>query len=194
VTWWRLRSWKKDLDVLARVLDGLKALREEGPEDTYQNEQEPVAGQEPDVAIAAIRDTFAIVAGASDEATAYFYAALFVQTYNAVSALMIRAAEEDGGAAPAYWPAEVVQHEERRRGIDILTVAPTPVLPCEAGATVGASAVILSPVLKAEAEELAVFRKMDVLLSYEVQFLAFCHPGQRAKKIYRCHENTAGTQ
>jgi NAD(P)H-flavin reductase/hemoglobin-like flavoprotein len=219
LAWWRLRSWKKDLEGLARVRDGSNALQERQTEDAHPNEARPASSQAPDLAIAAIRDTFAIVAGAGDEAAGYFYARLFVchpelrdlfppamdeqrdrllralariadslstpeemasyltqlgrdhrkygvepwmyeavgdaliatlrefagpaftpaaeeawvEAYTAASALMIRAAEEDSATAPAFWPAEVVQHEERRRGIAIVTVAPAHVLPYEAG-------------------------------------------------------------
>jgi len=53
--------------------------------------------------------------------------------YQAASSLMIRAAEEDAAAGPAWWPAEVVEHENRGRGITVLTVAPDQVLPYDAG-------------------------------------------------------------
>ncbi len=55
------------------------------------------------------------------------------QTYEAGSALMIRAAEADAACSPAAWTAEVVRHEDRGNGIAVLTVAPDEVLPYTAG-------------------------------------------------------------
>jgi NAD(P)H-flavin reductase/hemoglobin-like flavoprotein len=47
----------------------------------------------------------------------------WTDAYAAVSALMIQAADEAGASAPAFWPAEVVDIEERFRGMAVLTVA-----------------------------------------------------------------------
>jgi len=55
------------------------------------------------------------------------------QAYTAASSLMIRAAEEDAAAGPAFWTAEVVHHESRGNGIAVLTVAPDEVLRFTAG-------------------------------------------------------------
>ncbi len=55
------------------------------------------------------------------------------QAYQAASALMIRAAEDDSAIAPAYWTAEVVDNEQRGPGIAVLTVAPDQALPYLAG-------------------------------------------------------------
>jgi NAD(P)H-flavin reductase/hemoglobin-like flavoprotein len=57
----------------------------------------------------------------------------WLQAYTAASSLMIRAAEQDAAASPAFWTAEVVQHENRGHGIAVLTVAPDEVLPFTAG-------------------------------------------------------------
>jgi NAD(P)H-flavin reductase/hemoglobin-like flavoprotein len=57
----------------------------------------------------------------------------WAQAYAAVSQLMIKAAEDDGAVAPAFWTAEVVLNEQRRRGISVLTVAPDQLLPYEPG-------------------------------------------------------------
>ncbi len=232
LAWWRLRSWRKDVDVLARVRDGLQNLPDstgeadepasELPrpdESTPRGASAEAPSPSPDPAIAAIRHTFASVADAGDDAAAYFYARLFVrspelrelfppamdeqrdrlfhalgriveslsspeelasyltqlgrdhrkysvepamyetvgaalvatlrafagddftpaaeeawvQAYTAASALMIRAAEEHGAAAPPYWPAEVVQHEKHDHGVAVLTVAPEEPLRYEAG-------------------------------------------------------------
>ncbi len=143
LAWWRLRSWKKDLDLLARLRDGLRALPDEpdspermteagGPEadgapeasdraeasdrsqgphrvaastrlepppppgsdgETPDGEPGDPAAAAPDVArqseagqseagqsdpaMAAIKETFARLAEAGDDATAYFYGSLF---------------------------------------------------------------------------------------------------------------------
>ena len=55
------------------------------------------------------------------------------QAYQAASALMIRAAEDDSALAHAYWTAEVVANERRAPGIAVLTVAPDQPLPYLAG-------------------------------------------------------------
>ncbi len=57
----------------------------------------------------------------------------WTKAYQAASALMIRAAEEDSAVAPAFWTAEVIGHEQRRPGIAVLTVAPDEPLPYLAG-------------------------------------------------------------
>jgi len=48
----------------------------------------------------------------------------WLEAYTAAASLMIRAAEEDAAARPAFWTAEVVQNESRGHGIAVLTVAP----------------------------------------------------------------------
>ena len=55
----------------------------------------------------------------------------WVQVYQAVSAMMIRAAEED--PAPAYWTGEVAGHVYHGNGVAVLTVAPDAGLPYRAG-------------------------------------------------------------
>src|SRR5258708_26114498 len=94
--WWRARSWRADLAVLARVRNGLQALPDAEPsaDDAAaaqppatvpsQPRQPPPApapapANEPDPAIVAIRPTFARVGQAGDEAAAYFYAWLFLR-------------------------------------------------------------------------------------------------------------------
>ncbi|HUD38258.1 MAG TPA: globin domain-containing protein [Streptosporangiaceae bacterium] len=54
--------------------------------------------------------------GAAEEA--------WVSTYGVASDVMIKAAEEVDANAPAYWHAEVVEHERRGNGIAIVTIAP----------------------------------------------------------------------
>ncbi len=49
--------------------------------------------------------------------------AAWAETYAAAAALMIRAAEEDGAAAPALWPAEVLDISRHGDGIAVLTIA-----------------------------------------------------------------------
>ncbi len=83
--WWRQRSWRTDLAVLARVRSALKASNAFGnDQDTaVPVAQEDAATQSPvpaglnDPAIASIRETFAIVAAAGDEAIGYFYGWMF---------------------------------------------------------------------------------------------------------------------
>jgi NAD(P)H-flavin reductase/hemoglobin-like flavoprotein len=232
LAWWRLRSWRKDVDVLSRVREGLQNLPDSAGEDDAPASELPqpdesvppgtsaeAPSQPADPAIVAIRHTFARVAAAGDDAAAYFYARLFVrspelrglfppamdeqrdrlfralariveslsspedlagyltqlgrdhrkysvepsmydtvgaalvatlrkfagadftaaaeeawvQTYTAASALMIRAAEDDSAAGPAYWKAEVVEHEKHDHGIAMLTLAPDEPLRYEAG-------------------------------------------------------------
>src|SRR5262249_40663717 len=107
--WWRGRTWRLDLAVLARVRSGLNSLPDAGPlpaDGTRSNgvpaltgaappldgsSPGPPAGPEPqagpatpavpgpDPAIAAIRETFAVVEKAGDEAISYFYARLFLR-------------------------------------------------------------------------------------------------------------------
>jgi NAD(P)H-flavin reductase/hemoglobin-like flavoprotein len=148
LAWWRLRSWKKDLDLLARLRDGLRALPDEpdspermteagGPEadgapdasdraeasdrsqgrhrvaastrleprpppgsdgetpddepgdpaaaapdvarqsEAGQSEGRQSEGRQSDPAMAAIKETFARLTKAGDDATAYFYGSLF---------------------------------------------------------------------------------------------------------------------
>jgi NAD(P)H-flavin reductase/hemoglobin-like flavoprotein len=48
----------------------------------------------------------------------------WVSTYGVASNVMINAAEEAGANTPAYWHAEVVEHELRGHGVAVLTVAP----------------------------------------------------------------------
>ena len=57
----------------------------------------------------------------------------WLQTYEAGSSLMIRAAEEDAATSPAFWTAEVVNIDRRGDGIAVITIAPDQVLPYEAG-------------------------------------------------------------
>ncbi len=93
LAWWRLRSWRKDVDVLARVRDGLQNLPDNADEDDAPASELPrpaesmpqgasaeAPSQSPDPAIAAIRHSFASVAAAGDDAAAYFYARLFVRS------------------------------------------------------------------------------------------------------------------
>lgn len=47
--WWRMRTWRKDLDLLTRLRDGLKALPDEEPAD----DQRPTAVDGPDAAVPA---------------------------------------------------------------------------------------------------------------------------------------------
>jgi NAD(P)H-flavin reductase len=82
--WWRLRTWRKDLDALTRLRDGLQAL--DLDESETSGEAAPSAGTDapapdgaPEQAIAAIRETFGLVAAAGDDAAAYFYAWLFLR-------------------------------------------------------------------------------------------------------------------
>jgi NAD(P)H-flavin reductase len=48
----------------------------------------------------------------------------WVSTYNVGSDIMIKAAEEAGANTPAFWHAEVVNHERRGHDLAIVTVAP----------------------------------------------------------------------
>ncbi len=91
--WWRLRSWRKDVEVLARVRHGLQNLPDNagdadapasesaGPSESVpQGASAEAPGQAPEPAIAAIRQTFAGVAAVGDDAAAYFYAQLFMRS------------------------------------------------------------------------------------------------------------------
>jgi NAD(P)H-flavin reductase/hemoglobin-like flavoprotein len=93
--WWRLRTWRKDLDALTRLRDGLRAMELDDVADAADttlpvaakadlagglpNKVAPPVPDTPDPAIVAIRDTFAHVAEAGDDAAAYFYAWLFLR-------------------------------------------------------------------------------------------------------------------
>lgn len=128
--WWRLRTWRKDLDALTRLREGLRALEQEEleqEEDVGRAAQAPAsgstaalamtgpgvpagrsadpgtgtapgtatgpgtgassasdfsasdAGTGADPAIVAIRDSFAFLAAAGDDAVGYFYAWLFLR-------------------------------------------------------------------------------------------------------------------
>ena len=57
----------------------------------------------------------------------------WTQVYAAGSSLMIKAAEEDAGASPASWTAEVVKVDHRADDIAVLTIAPDQPLPFTAG-------------------------------------------------------------
>jgi NAD(P)H-flavin reductase/hemoglobin-like flavoprotein len=93
--WWRLRTWRKDLDALTRLRDGLRAMELDDAADAADttlpvaakadlagglpSKVAPPVPDTPDPAIVAIRDTFAHVAEAGDDAAAYFYAWLFLR-------------------------------------------------------------------------------------------------------------------
>ncbi len=85
-SWWHLRTRITDLATLTRVRNGLRALPSSGPDDTPAPPQtgpagqpaEPPSGLPANPAIAAIRDSFASLTAAAGDATAYFYARLFV--------------------------------------------------------------------------------------------------------------------
>jgi NAD(P)H-flavin reductase/hemoglobin-like flavoprotein len=95
-----MRSWNRDVDALAKLRDGLRAIPDDDPPDHDQPaEPQPTAGplvgpqpaagppREPqsvsrppaDAAIAAVRETFRYLAEAGDDAVGYFYAWLFVR-------------------------------------------------------------------------------------------------------------------
>jgi NAD(P)H-flavin reductase/hemoglobin-like flavoprotein len=57
----------------------------------------------------------------------------WTQVYQAGSALMIKAAEEDAGRSPASWTAEVVKVDHPADNIAVLTIAPDQPLPFLAG-------------------------------------------------------------
>lgn len=62
--WWRLRTWKVDLAILAKVREGLRALPDDPPEEASADEPPPADSQAPDPAIVAVRETFALAAAA----------------------------------------------------------------------------------------------------------------------------------
>ncbi len=57
----------------------------------------------------------------------------WTEAYGAISALMIKAAEDASTLAPAWWSGEVVANDQRHRGISVLTIAPDQPLPFQAG-------------------------------------------------------------
>jgi NAD(P)H-flavin reductase/hemoglobin-like flavoprotein len=59
--------------------------------------------------------------------------AAWTAAYAAASKMMIEAAEDDAGASPAWWVAEVTGHEERAPGVAVLTLRPSRPLPYAAG-------------------------------------------------------------
>ncbi|MFC4007096.1 globin domain-containing protein [Nonomuraea purpurea] len=59
--------------------------------------------------------------------------AAWVAAYTAAANLMIASAESDSGVSPAWWPAEVIDHERRHRDIAVLTLRPAQRLPYTAG-------------------------------------------------------------
>ncbi|MEU4548580.1 globin domain-containing protein [Nonomuraea dietziae] len=59
--------------------------------------------------------------------------AAWVAAYTAAANLMIDSAESDAGVSPAWWLAEVVDHERRTADIAVLTLRPTQRLPYTAG-------------------------------------------------------------
>lgn len=59
--------------------------------------------------------------------------AAWVAAYTVAADLMVESAEADAGVSPAWWLAEVVDHERRARDIAVLTLRPTQRLPYTAG-------------------------------------------------------------
>ncbi|MEV4178250.1 MULTISPECIES: globin domain-containing protein [unclassified Nonomuraea] len=59
--------------------------------------------------------------------------AAWVSAYTAAANLMIESAESDSGVSPAWWLAEVIDHEQRHRDIAVLTLRPTQRLPYTPG-------------------------------------------------------------
>ncbi|MFI6922612.1 globin domain-containing protein [Nonomuraea spiralis] len=59
--------------------------------------------------------------------------AAWVAAYTAAADLMIGSAESDAGVSPAWWLAEVVDHELRRPDIAVVTLRPEQRLPYAAG-------------------------------------------------------------
>jgi NAD(P)H-flavin reductase/hemoglobin-like flavoprotein len=59
--------------------------------------------------------------------------AAWVSAYTAAANIMISSAEAGAGISPAWWLAEVVDHERRRHDIAVLTLRPTQRLPYTAG-------------------------------------------------------------
>jgi NAD(P)H-flavin reductase/hemoglobin-like flavoprotein len=121
------------LRALARIVDGLSSpedlaeyLTQLGRDHRKYSVEPAMYDMVGEVLIATLR-TFAgpaFTPGAEDA---------WRQAYQAASALMIRAAQDDSALAPAYWTAEVVANEQRGPGLAILTVAPDQPLPYLAG-------------------------------------------------------------
>ncbi|MFI6597534.1 globin domain-containing protein [Nonomuraea sp. NPDC050536] len=59
--------------------------------------------------------------------------AAWVAAYTAAADLMVQSAEADAGVSPAWWLAEVVDHERRARDIAVITLRPTQRLPYTPG-------------------------------------------------------------
>jgi NAD(P)H-flavin reductase/hemoglobin-like flavoprotein len=59
--------------------------------------------------------------------------AAWVSAYTAAANLMIESAECDSGVSPAWWLAEVIDHELRFRDIAVITLRPTQRLPYQPG-------------------------------------------------------------
>ncbi|WP_336206493.1 globin domain-containing protein [Nonomuraea sp. LPB2021202275-12-8] len=59
--------------------------------------------------------------------------AAWVSAYTAAANLMIESAEADAGVSPAWWLADVVDHERRHNEIAVITLHPTQRLPYTAG-------------------------------------------------------------
>jgi len=72
-----LRTWRTDADLVTRLRDGLRALPDSTPEAGPPEAARPSAA--PDPPLAAIKEAFARVAAAGDDAAAYFYASLFLR-------------------------------------------------------------------------------------------------------------------
>jgi NAD(P)H-flavin reductase/hemoglobin-like flavoprotein len=112
------------LRALARIVDGLSSpedlaeyLTQLGRDHRKYSVEPAMYDMVGEVLIATLR-TFAGAAFTPGAEEAWR------QAYQAASALMIRAAEDDSALAPAYWTAEVVANEQRQPGLAILTVAP----------------------------------------------------------------------
>ncbi|MER6945151.1 globin domain-containing protein [Nonomuraea sp. NPDC000554] len=69
---------------------------------------------------------------AADVWTAEIEAA-WVAAYSVAAELMVKAAEADAGVAPAWWLAEVIDHELRTPDIAVITLRPTQLLPYKPG-------------------------------------------------------------
>ncbi|MEU7893133.1 globin domain-containing protein [Nonomuraea sp. NPDC049152] len=59
--------------------------------------------------------------------------AAWVAAYTAAANLMIDSADADSGVSPAWWLADVIDHEQRTEDIAVLTLKPTHHLPYVAG-------------------------------------------------------------
>ncbi|GAA5050487.1 FAD-binding oxidoreductase [Thermocatellispora tengchongensis] len=59
--------------------------------------------------------------------------AAWVAAYTAAANIMIDAAESDSGVSPAWWLAEVIDHDRRTEDIAVLTLRPAQPLPFTAG-------------------------------------------------------------